>query len=385
MNNVSKFSATHDKSSASAIVGAGLISLDVVVVDDSKYRFYAGGTCGNVLAILGYLGWNATAVARHAKEPATRRIVEDLRKWNVQTDFMHLGTTTRPPIIFHRITRAADGTARHKFSLTCPECGEWLPQYRPVSAVAMEGVLPKINDAKVYFFDRISRSTVDLARHLKGRGAVVMMEPSGVGDRRLFGEALQYVDILKYAEDRIRELPEFTRPESLLEIQTLGDEGLRYRPAGEESRWQFLPAIAASKVVDAAGCGDWTSAGFLHALAIEGKFDREVLFNKARVEAALRFGQSLATWNCGYEGARGGMYAISKAEFWQMTNAIFEGAPPSGSKTLKRGAAHRALVASLCAACSDGSASFEISPAQVRRENRVATARFVHNLDSGHK
>lgn len=364
------------------VVGAGLISLDVIVLDDSAYRFYAGGTCGNVLAILGYLGWNATGVARLAEEPATRRIVEDLGKWNVRTDFIGIGNRTRPPIIFHRITRDADGAAKHRFSLTCPECGEWLPQYRPVSAAALEAVMPKLNDADVYFFDRISRSTVDLARHFKARGAIVMLEPSGVGDHRLFAEALQHVDVLKYSQDRIRELPEFSAPQSLLEIQTLGDEGLRYRFSGHESRWRLLPAIAATKVVDAAGCGDWTSAGFLHALAAGKRLNDVALFDRTDVEAALRFGQALATWNCGYEGARGGMYAVSKVEFSRMIEAILKGAPARISKTTSRSAAHRALVASLCAACADSSSAIKLSSDTLQRKKRAA-ARLLHNVSYG--
>ena len=45
------------------VVGTGLVALDVVVSgDDVKY--FAGGTCGNVLTCLSYLGWDAKPVAR---------------------------------------------------------------------------------------------------------------------------------------------------------------------------------------------------------------------------------------------------------------------------------------------------------------------------------
>ena len=385
MSSGSKVSGGDGNRRVARVVGAGLIALDVVVLNDSKYRFYAGGTCGNVLAILGYLGWDAVGIARLAEEPATRRVIEDLRKWNVRTDLLGIGNRTRPPIIIHRITRAADGTARHRFSLTCPDCGEWLPQYRPVSTAAVDAIMPKLNGADVYFFDRISRATVDLARKMKAEGAVVMLEPSGVGDQRLFAEALEFVDVLKYAEDRIRELPEFRPPRPLLEVQTLGDEGLRYRITDDDATWRLLPAITASKLIDAAGCGDWTSAGFLHALATEKRLDNEALFERRHVEAALRFGQALATWNCGFEGARGGMYAVSKAEFWRMVDLIFQGAPTTGSRLTKRSAAHRALVASLCAACSESSAVVEFPPATLRRDSRAAATKLVHNLPDAHK
>jgi hypothetical protein len=42
--------------------GIGLIALDLVMGADreSSVRSWAGGTCGNVLSILAYLGWDAS-------------------------------------------------------------------------------------------------------------------------------------------------------------------------------------------------------------------------------------------------------------------------------------------------------------------------------------
>lgn len=52
------------------ICGTGLIALDVVVTPSTvnSPRFWAGGTCGNVLAVLGFLGWKPVAVGRMAGE-----------------------------------------------------------------------------------------------------------------------------------------------------------------------------------------------------------------------------------------------------------------------------------------------------------------------------
>ena len=49
-----------------AVTGMGLVALDMVITEpsDREPRFFAGGTCGNVLTILSYLGWAATPVAR---------------------------------------------------------------------------------------------------------------------------------------------------------------------------------------------------------------------------------------------------------------------------------------------------------------------------------
>ena len=44
------------------VVGTGLVALDVVINSDVHRppRLWAGGTCGNVLTILSYLGWHAS-------------------------------------------------------------------------------------------------------------------------------------------------------------------------------------------------------------------------------------------------------------------------------------------------------------------------------------
>ena len=49
--------------------GTGLVALDIVFNGDSTVppRMWAGGSCGNVLTILSYLGWQAVPLARLAK------------------------------------------------------------------------------------------------------------------------------------------------------------------------------------------------------------------------------------------------------------------------------------------------------------------------------
>jgi sugar/nucleoside kinase (ribokinase family) len=65
------------------IVGTGLVALDVVMNTDVHRppRLWAGGTCGNVLTILRYLGWQAYPVARLNEDPPSKHLLRDLRKW----------------------------------------------------------------------------------------------------------------------------------------------------------------------------------------------------------------------------------------------------------------------------------------------------------------
>ena len=86
-----------------------------------------------------------------------------------------------------------------------------------------------------------------------------------------------------------------------------------------------LKAIPAPRLADTCGAGDWCTAGLIAKAAIGGhnRFRRA---GARAARAALRYGQALAAWNCGFEGARGGMYAVSRLAF---KNQIYESAQRS--------------------------------------------------------
>ena len=87
---------------------------------------------------------------------------------------------------------------------------------------------------RCFFFDRVSRGTLNLARASAESGALVVFEPSGVGEPRLFREAWSIAHVVKYSNDPLRDIADLHLGESernglLLEIETLGSDGLRYR------------------------------------------------------------------------------------------------------------------------------------------------------------
>jgi len=55
------------------VFGSGLIALDLIVSPESSSSFqaHAGGTCGNVLTVLAYLGWASYPVARLGDDAAS--------------------------------------------------------------------------------------------------------------------------------------------------------------------------------------------------------------------------------------------------------------------------------------------------------------------------
>jgi sugar/nucleoside kinase (ribokinase family) len=131
-------------------------------------------------------------------------------------------------------------------------------------------------------------------------------------DHELFAQAVGLADVVKYASNRLQPGHiAMTKKWPSLEIQTMGAEGLRFRwRAGEPRRqWRKLPATKVAMFKDAAGSGDWCSAGIIHILA-KGGYRGFARVNEARLLHALNCGQRLAALNCAYEGARGAMYHV---------------------------------------------------------------------------
>jgi len=322
------------KTNAPSVISMGLVALDVVIGPESKSvpRLWAGGTCGNVTAILSYLGWTAFPLARLGKDFAARFVREDLNKWNVRLDYVLQDAAVQTPVVIERIKNDKHGHPQHTFSFTCPSCGAWLPSYRSMKLNGMKKALEEV-EADVFFFDRVSPASVQAARHFGSKGCVVFFEPSGIGDPRLFQKALEAAHVIKYSHQRVREMAELpSRPNPLLEIETLGDEGLRYktRNGNRMSRWKSLPSLTAPSIKDTAGAGDWCSAGIISMLGAKGLRGFEKV-SIEQLEAGLRYGQSLAAWACGFEGPRGGMYETSRAALQEAVQRILAGVPPEAS------------------------------------------------------
>ncbi|MBI4963170.1 MAG: carbohydrate kinase [Desulfomonile tiedjei] len=310
-----------------ACIGSGLVTLDVVISNqaNSTFRFWAGGSCGNVLTILSYLGWRSFPVARLGDDPAATAILEDLSQFDVLDRFIHVDERVSTPIIVERIIRRLSGVPSHRFEWKCPRCGGWLPRFRPVLRETVRQILTGLPEARTFYFDRISSGILELALHLKFNGALVVFEPSGMGKEHDFIKALQVAHIVKYSRERLAGISTLVfKSEVPVVVETLGSEGLRYRLTlrnGLPTAWRHLPAIEAGKLRDAAGAGDWCTAGIIHFLGQEGAAGLGASSEKEIIQA-LQLGQALAALNCCFEGARGGMYALDKARFDQWVKAL---------------------------------------------------------------
>jgi sugar/nucleoside kinase (ribokinase family) len=307
-------------------VGTGLVALDIVVSEGRPETpsHWAGGTCGNVLTVLCYLGWRAAPVARLRKGKAATELLADLRQWGVSTEFVSLDDDGSTPVIVQWIRRTPGGEPYHTFSWRCPKCGARLPGYKPVLATEAEGLGGRLDSPRVFFFDRLSRGALMLARQCAELGAAVVFEPTSVGNPVLFREAWELADVVKYSHERLHDLPAEleARTGPRLQIETLGRDGLRYRLRVPGSwTWQCLDAVPAARLRDSAGAGDWCTGGLVHKLFPGGARALEAA-DESAVRDALRYGQALAAWTCGFDGPRGGMYQVEKSQFERDISAL---------------------------------------------------------------
>jgi len=315
-------------------VGSGFVALDLILIGNDRRSpnfSFAGGSCGNVLTVLAYLGWDAIPVIRLRNDEEAVRLVTDLEKWSVNTRFIFKEPAGITPVVVQRICTAINGDLYHRFEWKCPTTGIALPRYRPLpQRVALE-VSTKLPRPSIFYFDRVTKSALLLAKQAKGHGAMIFFEPSAIGDVSLFDECVKTADIIKYSCDRIKDSPcksLRSNTGSRLEIQTLGIAGLRYafkRNDGNRKVWKKLPAFKLDSLKDAAGAGDWCSAGIINSIGkkgIEG-FNR---LSESQVVDAMRIGQAMAAINCGFEGARGAMYQFEKSVFEKLiANMALEG------------------------------------------------------------
>jgi sugar/nucleoside kinase (ribokinase family) len=312
-------------------IGTGLLALDVIVNGNPQTppKYFAGGSCGNVLTILAFLGWDSFPIARLADNNASKEVISDLKKWNVNTGLITRKEDGSTPIIIHRILKDKEGKPKHRFEFRDPDTGAWLPRYKPVLSAGVQEITKSHPKATVYYFDRANRASIDMAKVNRENGALIFFEPSSNNEPRLFREAMQVCHIVKFSHERVSNYHElYPESQAILEIETLGKDGLNYRfsKTKKNAGWKKLKSfiIKEEDLVDAAGAGDWCSAGIIDLL---GKNGAKTLLKakNSEIEYALKYGQALGALNCCYNGARGLMYNLAIDEVKRFTTALITG------------------------------------------------------------
>lgn len=291
------------------VLGAGLISLDVLIWDGKliPVGYYVGGTCGNVMMILAHMGWESYPIARLDETKDAQRIKEDMLNHNVHIDFVSTGDG-KTPVIVQRNFINKDGVPTHKFE-SRNNVGRFYLDFKSLTLKQANEVIEKIDFVpKVFFFDRVSPAILKLASVFKDKGSVIFFEPSSRGgDVKLFNKCVEVSDIIKFSDQRIKDIHQFDNMKDKLFIQTQGANGLSFRL---NSEWIHLEPFMNEHVVDTAGAGDWTAAALINELYKDKEVNSVERFSLARLEAALNDAQKVGAKSCSYEGARGMMQTV---------------------------------------------------------------------------
>ncbi len=310
------------------IAGTGLIALDIIINDNTKFelKFNAGGSCGNVLTILSYLGWKSYPITHLGSDEATNIIIRDMINWGVDISSIIQSEAGNTPVIIE-IIRNNRNNPSHRFLWTCPNCGAKLPRFKALSKRDLARLMNNLPESSVFYFDRATYSSMKIAEAYKEKGSLIFFEPNRIRNQELFSKCIELADIIKFSHDTIgRHKDLFLKTNAPLLIETLGKDGIRfsYHDENRERReWKNMTAFCINKLKDAAGAGDWCSAGIIHLLGRYGARNLSGLDDQD-MENAISFGQALAAINCQFEGARGAMYELTPNELLKIANAMNE-------------------------------------------------------------
>jgi fructokinase len=310
-------------------IGTGLITLDIVINNGSlsEAECWAGGSCGNVLTTLSYLGWKSYPIARLGNDAAGKFLVSDMAEWGVDSKYIYFSDSVSTPIIVERLSNGNNKKPSHKWQWVCPNCGSRLPPYKPIPLKQIKDLDTEKLNANVFYFDRVTQGNVELAKISKNQGAIVFFEPSRIRSKKIFEECLSIADIVKYSRGKYSYFKEALEKANVpLEIETLGDKGIHFRRGNgtEERDWKTLPAYRIGRgVKDTAGAGDWCSAGIIHALCRFGRDYFEASPSEELINA-INLGQALAALKCYFTGARGLMYYIARNKLATLVQNVWE-------------------------------------------------------------
>ena len=312
------------------IIGSGVYFLDTIVVRDypawPRLRPFTertileeiGGTCGNVMTILAWMGWDARPQASFDDSPEGMKCTADLARYGC--DLRHVTNTPSGGTSLLRCThkKDEDGSARVSFRAGAPG-GSRFPKHRYLrardEAPAFLQSLDKAPD--VYFFDDPAAGHRLIARALRGRGTLVWFEPSRMATNADL-EGVAVSDIIKFSGENIPDTSFTDRFPDKLFIQTLGADGLRFRLRG--APWIGVPPVPCRKVVDWEGAGDWTTSAFINALAEEGLPPIGAM-DADSVRRLLAEAQRIASRSVGFLGSKGLIGALGDRRVVNHTDA----------------------------------------------------------------
>lgn len=302
------------------ILGSGVFNLDTIVVREypqgpQQQRVFnekvaleeVGGTCGNVVTMLAYLGEEVFPVARFDDSPEGLKLTEDFRRYGCDCRFVSNtpdgGTTTLRCV--HKLDREGNHTLSSRIGSAG---GSRFPRRKFLrgrdEAPAFLEALDFVPD--VFFFDDPASGHRVLAKGLREKGTLVYFEPAHMETSAEKG-SVDVSDIIKFSNQNIPDVAFTDGYKDKLFIQTMGSEGLRFNLRGEG--WMNLPPAECEKVIDWEGAGDWTTSMLIHGLCQRGILSVRDMTGSAITEILLE-AQRVAARSVEYLGSKGIIHAM---------------------------------------------------------------------------
>ena len=302
------------------VIGSGIYVLDSIVVRDypawPSLRPFTertvieevGGTCGNVMCILSWLGWKAFPQVCLDDSPIGLKIASDLARYGC--DLRHVTNTPGGGATILRCTHKKDAEGNHTiaFRATGPGGSRFPKRHFLRSSDEAPAFLDKLEEVPgVYFFDDPAAGHRLIARTLRERGTLVYFEPSGIESKADL-DAVAASDIVKFSGTHVTDLGFTDRFPDKLFIRTLGEDGLQFRLRG--GPWIHLAPVPVREVVDWEGAGDWTSAAFLTQLAAADTPFRDLCDDT--VTDCLQAAQAVAAQSVRFLSSKGMIHELMK-------------------------------------------------------------------------
>lgn len=298
-------------------MGAGVFNLDTIVVREypegpERRRFIektvleeVGGTCGNVMTMLPYLGIQTYPVAILDDSEQGFQITKDLQRYGADTRFVRNeeggGTTLM------RCTHKTAPGGTHTMSVRATSPGSMFPKRKHLGARSgeAEAFVESLDfTPDLFFFDDPSAGNMVLAEKLRQKGSTVFFEPEKMDAKKpkTFLKRVDVSDIVKFSGEKITDASFTDAYRDKLFIQTLGKDGLRFCLKG--GKWNRVAPVVNDNVVDWEGAGDWTSSAFIAEFLKRGYSSVRALTEDA-VKEMLYEAQKVASESVSFMGSKG--------------------------------------------------------------------------------
>lgn len=289
-----------------SIAGTGLTVVDRIYASDLDRPFEAlGGSCGNVLLSLAMLGHSVAPMVALGDDEQGRFLFEEFQRAGCETRYVFRRRNVGSPVIVEFVDTA---TATHTFAWTCPETERSFPRWNSIDDRQVRKASKALRTASVFYTDRISPAIVSAMKAASDAGALVFFEPSAADDP-LFMEAVRSSSVIKLADGTVgSHVADGDIPNDAVLIRTHGETGLTVISGTTR---QFLPSVAAPRLVDTCGAGDMVTTGLLDFVLKRWSPDRG--FSLDDIMQGAGIGQRLAALNCAFAGARGLFFAAGAA------------------------------------------------------------------------